>query len=259
MNKHNLNALLVNDDGYKSPFLYILANYLIKKSYKLKIVAPKEEQSWRAKSITRFGVIEEEKLNFNDFEVVTISGTPADCTNIGVFYHFEKKPDLVFSGINVGTNVSSSLSLSSGTIGAGLEANILGISSIAFSIKAKREDYLNWSNSGIMNDEAVESYKNNFNQYADAIFEMIFNSYEYKQKLPILYSVNFPVEINKNTKILFTKLSKFSYESCFEKTGNTYKHNVFVPNDYEEEDSDYSAIKNGNISISKIDIGKIDL
>lgn len=257
MNKHNLSVLLVNDDGYKCPFLYILSNYLNKKSYKLKVVAPKEEQSWKAKSITRFGTLEEAITTFNNQEVVVIPGTPADCTNIGVFYHFEKKPDLVFSGINVGTNVSTALSLSSGTLGAGIEANILGIPSIAFSIRTSGEDYLSWSKSGIINEDAIEKYKNIFNKYVDRILDIIFDSDEYKNRLPILYSVNFPQNINESTEIVFTKLSKFSYESCFVKTRHSYTHRVDIPSDFKEEGSDYSELKNSNISITKIDISKI--
>jgi 5'-nucleotidase len=60
-----------------------------------------------------------------------IDGTPADCVKAAVgFLHL--KPDYVFSGINDGINAGFDIAYS-GTVGAAMEARMLGIPAIAYS------------------------------------------------------------------------------------------------------------------------------
>jgi 5'-nucleotidase len=61
------------------------------------------------------------------------NGTPADCVKIGVDTVFERPPDLVVSGINLGSNTATNV-IYSGTVSAATEARILGIPSIAVSL-----------------------------------------------------------------------------------------------------------------------------
>ena len=61
------------------------------------------------------------------------SGTPADCVKLGVGTIFERRPDLVVSGINLGSNTATNV-IYSGTVSAATEARILGIPSIAVSL-----------------------------------------------------------------------------------------------------------------------------
>jgi len=61
------------------------------------------------------------------------NGTPADCVKIGVGAIFERAPDLVASGINLGPNTATNV-IYSGTVSAATEARILGIPSIAISL-----------------------------------------------------------------------------------------------------------------------------
>jgi len=70
------------------------------------------------------------------------NGTPADCVKLGVNALFERPPDLVVSGINLGPNTATNV-IYSGTVSAATEARILGIPSIAVSLDAGPEPY--WS------------------------------------------------------------------------------------------------------------------
>lgn len=63
-----------------------------------------------------------------------VSGTPAACVNIALHHLHTKVPfDAVISGPNVGMNSGTTYSLSSGTIGAALEASLNGLPAIAIS------------------------------------------------------------------------------------------------------------------------------
>ncbi|RKP15153.1 survival protein sure-like phosphatase/nucleotidase, partial [Piptocephalis cylindrospora] len=65
---------------------------------------------------------------------VFVSGTPAACVNIALHHLHTKAPfDAVISGPNVGMNSGTTYSLSSGTIGAALEASLNGLPAIAVS------------------------------------------------------------------------------------------------------------------------------
>jgi 5'-nucleotidase len=61
------------------------------------------------------------------------NGTPADCVKIALGAVFERPPDLVVSGINLGPNTATNV-IYSGTVSAATEARILGVPSIAVSL-----------------------------------------------------------------------------------------------------------------------------
>jgi 5'-nucleotidase len=61
------------------------------------------------------------------------NGTPADCVKIAFGAVFERRPDLVVSGINLGPNTATNV-IYSGTVSAATEARILGVPSIAVSL-----------------------------------------------------------------------------------------------------------------------------
>jgi len=63
-----------------------------------------------------------------------LDGTPASCTNIGLYYNRRKKPvDLVISGPNYGRNSTALYIISSGTVGAAMEGALSGVKAISLS------------------------------------------------------------------------------------------------------------------------------
>jgi 5'-nucleotidase len=70
---------------------------------------------------------------FDGIESYECSGTPADCVKVAVDQILHRKPDLVLSGINHGSNASINV-LYSGTMSAAIEGAIEGIPSLGFSL-----------------------------------------------------------------------------------------------------------------------------
>ena len=130
MMKH---ILLTNDDGIDANGLFALYKEL-KKIGEVTVVAPHIERSAVGHSITIHDPIRVTEFNrpekFNGF---AISGTPADCVKIAIKNLMRKKPDIVVSGINHGSNTATNV-LYSGTVSAATEGVIMGVPSIASSI-----------------------------------------------------------------------------------------------------------------------------
>lgn len=66
---------------------------------------------------------------------ILVNSTPATCAQLGIYHAFTDKPpiDLVVSGPNYGRNTTALFALSSGTLGAALEAAVCGHKAIAVS------------------------------------------------------------------------------------------------------------------------------
>ncbi len=126
--------LVVNDDGIYAPGIASLAEEM-KKIGEVIVVAPLSEQSAVGHAITLLSPLRVTKCDKNgDFFGFGVSGTPADCVKIAYWALLkERKPDLVVSGINHGSNTGINV-LYSGTVSAATEGTILGVPSIAFSL-----------------------------------------------------------------------------------------------------------------------------
>lgn len=83
----------------------------------------------------------DENENEEDYWVVISNGTPASCTQLGLYSLFPSRGaiDLVISGPNHGRNASTIYNLSSGTVGGALEAATCGKRGIALSFGSKDE------------------------------------------------------------------------------------------------------------------------
>ncbi|MDD3806741.1 MAG: 5'/3'-nucleotidase SurE [Candidatus Marinimicrobia bacterium] len=125
--------LLVNDDGIVAPGLQALADALSGLG-SLTIVAPEKERSATGHAITLHDVIYPRKYYKNGkFFGIAISGMPADCSKFALHKLMKKLPDLVISGINLGSNTGYNV-LYSGTVAAAAEGTIMGIPSLAVSL-----------------------------------------------------------------------------------------------------------------------------
>jgi 5'-nucleotidase len=67
------------------------------------------------------------------YEEYSCTGTPVDCVKLGEQVVLKRKPDLMVSGINHGSNASINI-IYSGTMAAVLESSIGGVPSIGFSL-----------------------------------------------------------------------------------------------------------------------------
>ena len=124
--------LATNDDGYQAKGFNSLIE-AVKPLGKVYAVAPIEAQSGMSHAITvkyplRIRKIREEE----NLVVIAVYGTPVDCVKLAINQLLPRKPDLIVSGINHGSNSSTSI-LYSGTMGAALEGSVNMIPSIGFS------------------------------------------------------------------------------------------------------------------------------
>lgn len=124
--------LISNDDGISAPGIKHLWNCLHEK-FEVAIVAPHKEKSGFALAITMLRPLHIFDVKWEkDTPAWKITGTPTDSIKLALSVLLEKKPDLVVSGINRGSNAGLNV-LYSGTVACVIEAVLRGIPGIAFS------------------------------------------------------------------------------------------------------------------------------
>lgn len=121
--------LITNDDGYEARGILELSKTLSKIANVL-VVAPSQEKSACSHSLTLTKPLRFIKVCDNFFKLD--DATPADCVYLALHALYNKKPDLIISGINHGANVCEDITYS-GTCGGAMEGVLQGIPSIAIS------------------------------------------------------------------------------------------------------------------------------
>ncbi len=122
--------LITNDDGYESEGLMALIAAL-EGLGSVTVVAPATEKSACGHSLTlshplSFVSVDDDFYKLDD-------GTPSDCIYLALHSIFqERKPDLIISGINKGSNMGEDITYS-GTAAGAMEGVLHGIPSIAIS------------------------------------------------------------------------------------------------------------------------------
>ncbi len=124
--------LITNDDGISAPGLRSLWQSVCSFA-DCAIVAPHSEKSGAGLSITWTKPLRIESISWQDETPAwSVSGTPADCVKMASHFLISKKPDMILSGINKGSNAGRTV-LYSGTIGGVIEGVLKNIPGIAFS------------------------------------------------------------------------------------------------------------------------------
>lgn len=131
--------LVTNDDGVFSKGIKTLAN-IASEFGQVVVSAPLEGQSGMSHAITIMHPLRIKRVkSINHIEYFGCNGTPVDSVKLALNKILERRPDLVLSGINHGSNASSSI-LYSGTMGAAIEGCINQVPSIGFSVLDWDED-----------------------------------------------------------------------------------------------------------------------
>lgn len=125
--------LITNDDGINAKGL----RYLISEMRKLgdvTVVASESPMSATSHAITVRTPLRLKKITEEQgYQEYQCNGTPVDCMKLGEQVVLKKRPDLLVSGINHGSNASVNI-VYSGTMAAVIEGCISGIPSIGFSL-----------------------------------------------------------------------------------------------------------------------------
>jgi len=125
--------LVTNDDGITAPGIRALIK-VMRTIGEVVVVAPDKPQSGTGHSITL-----DRPLRLNELKVdgknkeYSCSGTPVDCVKLAVNIVMHRKPDLLVSGINHGSNSSINV-IYSGTMSAAVEGALEGVPSVGFSL-----------------------------------------------------------------------------------------------------------------------------
>ncbi len=134
LHDRHMKILLCNDDGIHAKGINVLYETL-SATDELVVVAPDAERSAAGHAITIYDPIRTMPVERdNGLTGIAVDGTPADCIKLACsFLYKDAPPDLVVSGINLGSNTGVSV-LYSGTVSAASEAAVLGIPAVALSL-----------------------------------------------------------------------------------------------------------------------------
>ncbi|MDL2323017.1 5'/3'-nucleotidase SurE [Bacteroidales bacterium OttesenSCG-928-A17] len=131
--------LISNDDGVQA----LGINQLIESARSLGdllVVAPDGPRSGMSSAITSINPIRASLIKEEEgLTVWSCTGTPVDCIKLGINELADRKPDLVLSGINHGSNAAICV-VYSGTMGAAIEGCIFGIPSLGISLTDHAHD-----------------------------------------------------------------------------------------------------------------------
>jgi 5'-nucleotidase len=132
-----MQVLLTNDDGVDAAGLLALRECLTKVVASVVTVAPARDCSGLARSCTFQTPVSVTRRLGGRHPIYVCDGTPTDCVRLALLAGLVDDVALVVSGVNHGTNLGDDVYYS-GTVSAGLEAALLGVSSVCISQQSSR-------------------------------------------------------------------------------------------------------------------------
>ena len=205
-------ALLSNDDGITSFYLRALAEALAV-HFEVFVAAPKREQSWIGRAMTRRSPVAVEKVSGLPGEAWSIDGTPCDCVNIAMQHLLKgRKPDVVASGINIGYNAGIPFILSSGTLGAAIEGSVWKCRALAVSQKVPPRYFgiLHKENRSVPADIEgdIRAAAAHASAFAAALVETPAERY-------VVHNLNYPESVRADTRMEETLPSEMEPQGLF--------------------------------------------
>lgn len=227
--------LITNDDGVHAPGIIALLKAL-KELGDTYVVAPDRERSASGHSLTLHRPLKVEEIREH---VYSVNGTPTDCVALAVHKILPRKPDLIVSGINKGSNLGDDITYS-GTVSAAIEGTILGVPSLAMSLYLDDTHPLHFESAGHF-----------ANQIAEYILE---------KSLPYdtLLNINVPNRPRKDILgIKITRQGKRIYDGAIQETFSPWGEKYYwigggKPFWEHGEDTDISAIIEGYVSLTPV-------
>jgi 5'-nucleotidase len=125
-------VLLTNDDGVAAEGILAIRNALAAAGATVVTIAPEGDCSGFARKSTFDRPVSVTRVARGQHPIYRCDGTPTDCVRVGLLGGLAADADLVVSGINHGANLADDVTYS-GTVGAGLEAAILGTAAVCLS------------------------------------------------------------------------------------------------------------------------------
>lgn len=129
-----MRILVTNDDGITARGLWALVREL-RRIAEVIVVAPDRDQSGIGTAVTLHHPVRVSPMpsEVTRVEAYAIEGTPADTVILALKTLLKDGVDMVFSGINQGSNLGNDV-LISGTVSAALQGYFYGLPSVAISV-----------------------------------------------------------------------------------------------------------------------------
>lgn len=228
--------LVCNDDGITAPGIKVLVETM-QKLGEVVVVAPDSPQSGMGHAITINKPLRLDKSDYFGKDVLAYqcSGTPADCVKLALDKVLPRRPDLLVSGINHGSNSSINV-IYSGTMSAAMEGAIDGLQAIGFSLL----------------DYAMDA---DFSTAAIVVERVASQVLENKLPNDCLLNVNIPnVKKDELKGIKVCRQAKAKWVEEFDQRTDPYHRNYFwltgqFVNMDKGEDTDEWALKHGYASV----------
>jgi 5'-nucleotidase len=236
--------LLTNDDGVSSIGLWA-AYEALKPIADVTVVAPASQQSAVGRSISIFEPLRATQVVINGEKAWAVAGKPTDAVIIGL-YSLNLKPTMIVSGINIGENLSTESIMTSGTVGAALEASNQGTKGIAFSLQV--EDQGDKFDDPRDHDSSFDAAKKVVRDVVERVLKHGFD------KDTDVFNVNIPSTVKGGYEV--TRLAHKLFHTGVEKRLDPRGRPYFWINgplvEDAEEGTDVHSIRKGNISITPI-------
>lgn len=248
--KRQYDILLTNDDGFNAIGFYPLLKSL-SQHFSVLAVAPDSQKSWQGKSISKKPDLRVSKQQLHEFTVQTVNGTPADCVQIGLYDLLDTPPKLVISGVNSGSNAGRGRVLSSGTVGAAMEAALNGCKAIASSL------YLQMSPAEYAAINFTSpAYYSLFEPAAEITSQIVRTLIDHQLPTDVdVITVNIPLKATIKTELEVTDLALDAYGQVFKRDGEHYVHlKNSLPTDQALPGTDVFALKSGRISVTPLNL-----
>ncbi|RLE79857.1 MAG: 5'/3'-nucleotidase SurE [Thermoprotei archaeon] len=233
--------LVTNDDGVYSPGLRLLFEAVSDLGETI-VVVPETPKSSTGMGLTLHKPLRAYRINYHGMPMYLLNGTPSDIIH---FAHRKivSEIDLVVSGVNIGDNTSIQVILSSGTVAAAVQAWLLGIPSIAFSVAIESGDELEHN---ILLAETIKKISRTLVEKVlkEGLIDADF------------LNVNFPSEITEKTRVVTAKPARLRFieniEERVDPRGKKYYWIYGVPAPLEKNSDTYELLVQKNIVITPI-------
>jgi 5'-nucleotidase len=229
--------LVTNDDGIHAPGLEAMIEIANQLSKDVWVVAPEFNQSGAGHSLSISRPLRSRQVSETKF---AIEGTPTDCVLFAVKHLLkDRKPQLVLSGVNRGTNIADDVTYS-GTIAGAMEGCLLGLPSIAFSQAYALPHPVKWATATAFGADVARKV------LATDVPNNVF------------VNVNFPDVVAGSVKgIRVTRQGVRAFGSSIveriDPRGGAYYWNAYSPGEHEDdEEGDVSAIRAGYVSVTPL-------
>ncbi len=245
---------LINDDGPDSPLFEPFVKELLAASWvrELRVVVPATDRSWIGSALSKKGSVSVTTKKIENCEIRLVSGTPADCANLGIFSLFPSPPDLVVSGPNLGQNSGGPFTIASGTLGGAMIASLGGIPAIAISSELTPEIWDNFNNNRA--DIVAKEWSVEFRSIAAISVNVIERSLIAKlNKLGVVVNINLPWGVNLESELAITKVQPGSLPSFFAQGEDGLHRHSFTFPGFDSDPTqtlDHDCIVQKKVSIS---------